>query len=161
MVGLCQKIYHMMKLKIDNNIKVEEVLQTSDDNDVGYIVELDFEFPPEIHDKLKEYPPAPEILTPKDEWMSDYQLELRKKNGIKSKSPKLIPHLMKHEKYCIHYRNLKLLYNLGGKISKIHRVVSYNQSNWLEPYINFNTDTRKREKKKKGQRQNSKRIFLN
>ena len=80
---------------------------------IGYIVEVDIEFPPEIHEKLKEYPPAPEILTPDESWMTEYQLELKNKNGIKSKSPKLVCHLMKHEKYCIHYRNLRFLKSLG------------------------------------------------
>ena len=31
-----------------------------------------------IHNKLKQYPPAPEIRTPENSWMSDYQLDLQK-----------------------------------------------------------------------------------
>ena len=58
------------------------------------IVKCDLHVPKEIHHKLKQYPPAPEILTPDNEWMSDYQLDLQKKLHIKSKSDKLIPHLL-------------------------------------------------------------------
>ena len=129
-------------LKIDNNIKIETVLETSDENEVGYILEVDIIFPPEIHEKLKEYPPAPEILTPEDSWMSEYQLSLINKNNIKTKSVKLVPHLMKHEKYCIHYRNLKYLISLGIKVEAVHNIVSFKQKQWLKPYIEFNTDMR-------------------
>ncbi len=94
------------EVKIDNDISIDKVLETNDDNYVGYIVECDLIFPDEIHDKLKEYPPAPEILTPDVNMMSEYQKELKKKLNITSKCSKLIPHLMEHKNYCIHYRNL-------------------------------------------------------
>ena len=44
-----------------------------------------------------------------------------------SKCPKLIPHLMKHEKYVIHYRNLKYIQKLGVKITEVHRVIEFKQ----------------------------------
>ena len=65
--------------------------------------------------------------------MSDYQLSLKNKNSIKNKSVKLIPHLMKHEKYCIHYRNLKYLVSLGVKTEVVHNIVSFKQKQWLKP----------------------------
>ena len=90
------------EIKIDNSLDIKNVLETADDNDIGYIVECDLHFPEEIHNKLKEFPPAPEILIPKGEWMSEYQLELRDKLNIKTKTKKLIPHLMDHNNYCIY-----------------------------------------------------------
>ena len=134
------------KIKIDNNINIDDVLKTDDNNDVGYIVECDLLIPKEIHNKLKQYPPAPEILTPDNEWMSDYQLDLQKKLNIKSKSDKLVPHLMDHKNYCIHYRNLKYLVGLGIEIGPVHNIVSFKQKQWLKPYIEFNTEMRKQAK---------------
>ena len=63
-----------------------------------------------------------------------------------SKCQKLIPHLMKHEKYVIHYRNLKYIQKLGVKITEVHRVIEFEQKAWLKPYINKNTEYRTRAK---------------
>ena len=102
-------------------------MKTDDDNETGYIVECDLHFPKEIHEKLKQYPPAPESLVPKDEWLSEYQMKLKKDMKIKNNSPKLTAHLMDHKNYCIHYRNLKYLVGLGVQIKQVHNIVSFKQ----------------------------------
>jgi hypothetical protein len=50
-----------------------------------------------------------------------------------TKQQKLIPHLHKHERYVIDYRNLKYIVGLGVKIKEVHDIVSYQQSRWLKP----------------------------
>ncbi len=132
-------------VKIDN-VDIQTVLNTPDDNDIGYIVECDITFPDELHEKLKEFPPCPETLTPDETWMSEYQINLKHNNKIKTSCSKLIPHLLPHNKYCIHYRNLKYINELGAVIGDVHNVVSFKQKRWLEPYITFNTDMRKKAK---------------
>ena len=50
--------------------------------------------------------------------------------------------LLKKEKYVVHYRNLKFYLEQGMVLKNIHRVVSFNQSPWMKPYIDFNTTQR-------------------
>ena len=52
------------KLQFDSNIKLDVTLNAPDENETGYIVEVDLQFPVQVHDKFKEFLPAPETLTP-------------------------------------------------------------------------------------------------
>ena len=51
----------------------------------------------------------------------------------------LVPNLMDKNNYVIHYRNLQLCLELGMKLKKIHRILKFKQSDWMRPYIDFNT----------------------
>ena len=42
----------------------------------------------------------------------------------------------------IHYKKLKLYLRLGLKLKKIHRVLEFNQSQWLKQYVESNTQKR-------------------
>ena len=42
----------------------------------------------------------------------------------------------------MHYENLKLCESLGLKITKIHRGIQFEESDWLEEYINLNMKLR-------------------
>ena len=42
------------------------------------------------------------------------------------------------EKYVIQIWTLQQALRHGLKLKKVHRVISYNHSNWLEPYIILN-----------------------
>ena len=42
----------------------------------------------------------------------------------------------------LHYENSQLYLRLGLKLKKMHCVLEFNQSQWLEPYIEFSTQNR-------------------
>ena len=89
----------------------------------GYIFEVDLEYPPHLWDKHNDYPLAPERL---------------KVNGVE----KLISHFKPRKNYVIHYRTLRQCLELGMRLTKVHRGISFYQSPWMEPYIRKNTELR-------------------
>ena len=75
--------------------------------------------------------------------LSKYQLKVADHYKIPiSNVKKLVPNFFDKEKYVIHYENLKLYLRLGLKLKKLHRVLEFNQSQWLKHYVDFNTKNR-------------------
>ena len=104
------------------------------------------EYPKELHDLHKDYPLAPENIQIADEMLSDYSRKIKDKYFKNINSRKLVPHLMKREKYVVHMKNLLLYTKLGMKVTKVHRALEFTQTAFLEPYIRFNTEQRKKAK---------------
>ena len=113
------------------------------ENKTGYLLEVDLEYPHELHDLHNDYPCGAEQIKVTQDMLSDYCQRIAEKFGIKSgQVSKLIPTLANKTKYVLHYRNLQLYRELGLKLTKIHRVLSFDQSPWLKTYIDFNTRQR-------------------
>ena len=111
------------------------------------ILEVDLEYPRELHDLYNDYPVAPEKAKVSKNMLSGYCKKIAKKYNISiSQVSKLIPTLKDKKEYVLHYRNLQLYLDLGLKIKKVHRVLEFDQCPWLKQYIDFNTEKRKHAK---------------
>ena len=55
---------------------------------------------------------------------------------------KLIPNVGNKTNYVVHYRKLQLYLSLEMKLTEIHKVLTFNQSDWMKKYIDFNTEKR-------------------
>ena len=80
-------------------------------------------YPENLHNLHNDYPLSPECV----------------KIG---RVEKLIPNLNKKSNCVVHYEYLKLYASLGLKITKIHRGIKFEESAWLEEYINLNAKLR-------------------
>ena len=111
---------------------------------VGYILEVDLEYCKELHEKHNDYRLFPENTEVGYNTLSKYCKDIADCYGIKIGGvKKLIPNLGDKVKYVVHYENLKYYLLLGMQLIKIHKVLSFKQSNWLKTYVDFNTEKRK------------------
>ena len=97
-----------------------------------------------MHDIHNNYPLAPKKINMQKEWLSKYYLKIANTHNITTgKVKKIVSNLMNKNNYVIHYRNLQQCLELGMKLKKIHRILKFEQKDWIKPYIDFNTQKRK------------------
>ena len=110
---------------------------------IEYLLESDLKYPDELHELHNDYPLAPEKLAVSSDMLSKYCKKIADKYEIKvGDVKKLIPNLSNKTNYVVHYRNLQLYLSLGMKLTKIHRVLEYKQSDSMKKYVDFNTEKR-------------------
>ena len=113
----------------------------SENNSIGYILEVDLEYPSELHDLHKDYPLAPEKLEISQNMSSNYCFNIADKYGIKIGGVnKLVLNLGNKSKYVVHYRNPHLYLSLRIKLTKVHKILGFKQPDWLKKYTDFYTD---------------------
>ena len=116
--------------KFVGDVKLEDILNTSDNSEVGYFVEVDLKYPEGIRENTKNFPFCPENkFSPQDKF-SEYMKKMKQDSHAKCK--KLICDWTDKKKYLVHYRMLKFYVRHGMIVEKVHEVISFRQSKWLE-----------------------------
>ena len=123
------------------NLDEFDINSINEKNEIGYFLEVDLEYPDELHELHNHYPLAPEKIANSSNILSTYCKQIADKYKIKvGNVKKLIPNLGNKIKYVLHHRNLLLYLSLGIKLTKIHRILKFKQSDWMKKDINFNTE---------------------
>ena len=118
------------------NVDGFDVIWISEKSPIGYILEADLEYPDELHALHNDYPIAPQNLAISYDMSSDYCEKIAEEYEIKvGDVMKLIPNLGNKNNYVLHCRNLQLHLSLGMKLTKIHRVLEFKQSDWMKKLI--------------------------
>ena len=123
---------------LDAHIKISSTAQ------LGYIIEVDIDYPPEFHEAHQGYPLAPSKLKIKHSWLSGYQKNLKVQMHLpeKSSGPKLVQTLLPKNRCTLNYRLAQFYNSMGLKITKLHRALNFEQANWMRPYMELHTSLR-------------------
>lgn len=111
------------------SISIDTIMNYDENSNIGYTLEVDLEYPKELHDLHNDYPLACERFKPKG-----------------SICEKLCGTFYDKTDYVIDIRNLKFYLEKGLVLKKISRVVEYKQKRWLKDYIDLNTNLRTKAK---------------
>ena len=105
---------------VKNVSKIDEhfIKNYDKDSDEGCILELDVEYPKNLHDLQSDLP---------------FLLEKMKIN----KCNKLECNLHDKKISVVHIRSLKQALNHGLILKKVHRLIQFNPEAWLKPYIDL------------------------
>ena len=96
------------------NVDEFDVNSINEKTEIGYFLEVDLEYPGELHELHNDYPLAAEKLAISRDMLSKYCKRIADKNDIKvGDVKKLIPNLRNKTKYVLHHKNLQLYLFLG------------------------------------------------
>lgn len=97
------------------------ILSYDEDNidSIGYALEVDLHYPEHLHNKHNDYPLAPERF-----------------------NDRLCGTFYDKKNYVVHIKNLRFYLEKGLELTKIHRVIKFNHSSWLDDWIQLNTNFR-------------------
>ena len=137
--------YSAFKFLSEKEINDFDLESISENSPIGYISEVDLDYCKKLHNSHSDYPLCPEKIEVSSNMLSKYCKDITDRyeinvGGVK----KLIPNIGDKTKYVVHYKNLGYYLSLGIILIKIHRILSFRQSNWFKKYVGFNTEKRKK-----------------
>jgi len=126
-------------------IVTEKILPIVRDNlssNFNFFIEVDLSYPKQLHDLFNDLPPAPDAAVTNKDHLSHQQ---RTSNGEDASygMKKLLPSLLSKKRYVAYGTTLALWVDCGVVIDKVHRVLQFDQSPWMRPFIDTNIRLRK------------------
>ena len=112
-------------MKDTSQFKEDFIKNYHEESDQGHFLEVNVHYLEKLHERHHDLPFLPGRM----------KIE---------KVEKLVANLHSKTEYVIHIRNLKQALNHGLVLKKVHKVIKFNQNAWLKPYIDMNTDLRKK-----------------
>lgn len=109
--------FKWINLNIFQNVKeIEQMISDmADDAEHGCLLEVDLEYPHELHDLHNDLPFCCEHMVV----------------GNTTEQKKLVLSLQNKSKYVLHYRTLKLVLAHGLKLKKVHKILAFEQEAFL------------------------------
>ena len=123
-----------LKLPVNNFAWIKDTSQLNEDfiknyneeSDEGYFLKVDVQYLEKLHEFYNDLPFLPERM--------------------KIEKVETIVVNLHDETEFMHITNLNQALNHGLLLKNVHRVIEFNQNAWLKPYIDMNTDLRKKSK---------------
>ena len=109
------------------NIEPNKLSELATRTDKDYILEVNVSYPKELHNPYNDLP---------------FMCERMEINGVE----KLVPNLRDKKNYVIHFKALDQALTHGLILDRIHQAIEFDQSAWMKPYIDFNTQLRTKAK---------------
>jgi hypothetical protein len=114
--------FKLNKNPTGGNIDHDWLMRQDATKKMGFLFEVDVEYPQELHDEHSDLPFLPESKVPPG-----------------GKNSKLLTTVHKKENYVVHVLALKQAVAHGLKVTKVHKALSFDLSPWLKSYIDNNT----------------------
>ena len=118
------------------------------DAEYGFLLEVDLDYPPEIHDRTSDYPLAPEQGAIGSDQFSPFMVqiykELNQTTNMKTFTPvsKLLLTQTDKKAYVVHYRILQFYLEMGMRLVSVRRAIRFRQKEYLRPYLEYNSRKR-------------------
>ena len=113
-----------------SRIGEDSIKNYNENSDIGYFIKVDIEYSKELHDLHCDLLFLPERMKI-------------------NKYSKLVCNLYDKKNYFVYIRALKQALMQGLKLKKVHKVLRFYQKPWLKPYIEMNTELRKKAENEK------------
>ena len=100
------------------DVEPDEIHELAKCENKGYLLKVDVRYLRDLHNSHNNFP---------------FMCERMEINKVE----KLVPNLHDKKEYVIHIRALDQALNHGLVLERVHRVIEFNQSAWMRPFINF------------------------